>query len=259
MINTNENQEHLDYFKTFHEKDIAKAFFVDFTTGSEVSRKLYPDAKRKKNVGIVSNCLILWKKLGYIEVNNNLKITKDNENGTKYSQKMPHYRLNLKFFFDYASKVEFNKNEKEIIKFIFGFEDIRKKACLGKILVEGIENVLAEIFITSPKSDGGVARYFLTKYYGANLKRIVKQTGNQYIKNNLGSQANFKMLPKKEKEVFKSELIGFLKEDMGYIRNSWEDEIESIGNKILTLKNLNNYDSDFYWNIIMKDKTIVSS
>jgi len=254
MINAKDNKNQWDYFTVAHEKDIAKEFFIDFTTGSEVSRKLYPDAKRKKNVGIVSNCLILWKRLGYIEVNNDLKITKDNENGTKYSQKIPHYKLNLKLFFDYASRVEFNKNEKEMIKFIFSFYEIRKRACLGKSLVEGIENVLAEIFITSPKYDSGVARYFLTKYYGTNLKKIVKETGNQYIKNNLGSQANFEALPKKEKEKFKKKLVSFIKEDMSYIRNSWNDEIESIGSKILALKNLNNYDSDFYWNIIIKEK-----
>jgi len=256
MINTKDELKHLDYFRMSHEKDIAKAFFTDFTTGSEVSRKLYPNAKRKKNVGIVSNCLFLWKRIGYIEINNNLKITKDNEKGTKYSQKIPHYKLSLSFFFDYASKVEFNKNEKELIKFIFSIKEIRERACLGKSLIEGIENVLAEIFITSPKSDGGVSRYFLTKYYGTNLNKIVKETGNQYIKNNLGSQTNFKTLPKKEKETFKKEFIGFLKEDRGYIRNSWNDEIKSMGSKILTLKNLNNYDPDFYWNIIIKDKII---
>ena len=56
MINKKEDQTDLDYFRVPHEKDIAKEFFTKFTTGSEVSRKLYPNSKRKKNVGIVSNC-----------------------------------------------------------------------------------------------------------------------------------------------------------------------------------------------------------
>jgi hypothetical protein len=256
MINKKEDQTDLDYFRVPHEKDIAKEFFTKFTTGSEVSRKLYPNSKRKKNVGIVSNCLILWKKLGYIEINNNLKVEKDNQNGTKYSQKIPHYILNLNFFFDYAKKVDFNKNEKELIKSIFSFKELRERACRDKSLIEGIENVLAEIFLISPKNDAGVSRYFLSKFYGNNAKKIIKETGSLYIKENLGSLDKFKSLPKKEKDKFRRNLIKFIKRDASYIRNSWNDEIESIANKILSLKNLNNYESDFYWDIIKKDKLI---
>ena len=72
----------------------------------------------------------------------------------------------------------------------------------------------------------------------------------------MGSLDKFKSLPKKEKDKFRRNLIKFIKRDASYIRNSWNDEIESIANKILSLKNLNNYESDFYWDIIKKDKTI---
>ena len=132
---------------TTTQNDIAERFFLNFKTGSEISREKYPDSTRKKNVGIVSSLLSKFKKNGWIETRNEL-ISKVNKKGTKYKQKIPHYRLNLNFFFDYSKEkgVKFNEEEKKFLEFVFSYKNIREGVVNYEgNLIEGLKYVLRQL------------------------------------------------------------------------------------------------------------------
>src|SRR3990167_6638549 len=94
----------MNIIESITENRVAKEFFVNYTNTTDVSRKLYPNSfktkARRKNVGAVSSNFSKWRKLGYIEEKEILK-EKVNKKGTKYTQKLKVYRLNLKSFFEY--------------------------------------------------------------------------------------------------------------------------------------------------------------
>lgn len=165
---------------------IAKAFFLDFTNTTTVSKKIYPSLK-SKNAGAVSSSLSLWKKKGYIEEGRIVRDKINKKTRKKYTQALTAYKLNMVPYFDYAkeklnispeeklSRVEwltkleknrkdgekkkvreellkgleekeFNEIEKEILNYIFSFKELRKIACKDSNLFSGITRVLERIF-----------------------------------------------------------------------------------------------------------------
>lgn len=132
--------------KTDKQHRIAKELFLDYTTGQEISKRLYGTDKK---IGYVSDFISLLKKKGYIDEENKLK-QKKNKKGKIYSQKILKYRLNLKFFYDYVNKnVKLQDRLKPIEKRLIGiiFEDplYRKEACKYRFLHKGILDIMNKV------------------------------------------------------------------------------------------------------------------
>jgi len=149
------------------EHKIAKEFFLDYTTGAEISRKMYPNAfnPRKtrlpkiKNVGAVSGLFNKWKKAGYID-EKMIMIMKINKKGTEYFQKIPVYRLNLNPFFDNLKerKINLEEPQKGFLKLVFEIKE--------KDLRKDVYKMKDDLFFS--------INYVLTKYLIFNLKHKIK-------------------------------------------------------------------------------------
>jgi hypothetical protein len=172
---------------TISENKIAKEFFKKYTIGAEVSRILYPEScshySKNQNVGSVTRTLKKLKEAGYIEERIDM-IHKKSSKGVGFTQRTPHFRLNLKPFFEYANgkirkfrekeeikrknelakakdkkhkkvlrdlvrlvkEKEFNKKEEKFLEYIFELPKIREMACNRETLFDGIMGVLEKIF-----------------------------------------------------------------------------------------------------------------
>lgn len=153
--------------KTESENKIAKEFFKEFTTSSEVTRVLYPKSQNK-SVGIVTNNFNILKK--FMDKEEKLiykQHKKGKHKGESYPQKIPKYRLNLNFFFD--SRKEFNEIEKKIIEYIFENKDLREVICNSEYLTSGIEDVLKEIFL-GKETIFKVSENYLKSFFFRNKK-----------------------------------------------------------------------------------------
>jgi len=153
--------------RTNYENKVMKEFFVDYTNITDVCKKLHPNAFTSKNnkhipklktLGSVSNVFKKLKDAGYIEEQTKLK-QKVNKKGTKYSQPITAYRLNLNFFFDFANKKlplnqKLTKKEKKILNYLCSFQNIRKSICRNEDenLIVGIKRVLLKTVIKSPSA-----------------------------------------------------------------------------------------------------------
>src|SRR3989344_6604014 len=119
----------MDIMKTSVENKIAKEFFIDFSNTTLVSRKLYPYSEFKKNHRSVSRYASRWNKSGYLE-KGRIILDKINEGGTKYTQVIPSFKLNLNFYFDSVNNIlgknNFNSIEKKILNYIFSFKEVRE-------------------------------------------------------------------------------------------------------------------------------------
>ena len=140
-----------DLIRTETENRIAKEFFVDFTNTTTISNKLYPN-KKNKNVGIVTGLSANWSRANYIDIENKPKEKthlKGKNRGKKYLQKIPMYRLNLNFFFDYAESLKINlpKSQKDFINWIFEFKNFREGVYNREdTIIDSIINILNKIF-----------------------------------------------------------------------------------------------------------------
>lgn len=100
---------------TITENKIAREFFREYTTGAEVSRKLYPKScnhySKNNNIGSVTRFLSKMKSLGYIEEREDV-VHKKSSKGRKFIQRIPYFRLSLKPFFEYSDE-QIRKSRKE--------------------------------------------------------------------------------------------------------------------------------------------------
>lgn len=222
--------------RTATEQKIAKEFFLNYTTGSKVSKKLYPKSKNK-NVGIVSRCASKWSKAGYFD-EKPLFIEKLNKkSGKKYPQKIVGYRLNLNFYFDYVNKrlnlpvnekvrkiyhsisvgpkdskitksyknemskivkdKELNNIDKEIIEYIFSIKLSRVIASRTNRLYEGITRFLERIFFYQTDADSDAN---LESYF---RKGFFVKNKYKYIKSYRKDVIDFKKRIKRDKKAMR--------------------------------------------------------
>ncbi len=176
------------------ENRIAKEFFINYTNTTDVSKKLYPNSFKNKikNVGIVSRYFSNWKKQGYIEEKEIFK-EKISKKGTKYHQKIKAYRLNLNPFFEYFNeKLKLNREkdlpfknkrltfiEREILNYIFSFNETRAIIYKYDNLFEGMFNFLEKIFFYNMiLSNEGLHVEFAKGFFTKN-KKYVKRYRNE--------------------------------------------------------------------------------
>jgi hypothetical protein len=222
--------------RTPSEFRIAREFFLNYTTGSKVSRKLYPNSKNK-NVGIVSGCVSKWFKAGYLEEKPIFieKISK--KSGKKYPQKIIGYRLNLNFYFDIVNKKlnvpidskvrkiyrstsigpkdtkminsykkqlskmvkerKLSDINKEILDYIFSIKLSREIVSKSKDLVDGITRFLERIFFYQTESDSDEK---IESYFRKGF--FVKNKG-KYIKSYKKWETNYYRRAKGNKNAIK--------------------------------------------------------
>ncbi len=154
------------------DRKIAKAFFIDFKTISDVSRELYG----KKRVGFVSDHFKKWNNHGYFD-EKHVTIDKTSNKGKTFTQSFTGFRLNLKPYFEYIKEkanVSFNKVEREILEFIFSYKIVREIICRHSDLFEGTTIFLERTFLYKTDLDWphGVNQFFRKAYFVKNKKLI---------------------------------------------------------------------------------------
>ena len=206
--------------KTPANSKIAKTFFIDYRTISDVSQELYG----KKRIGFVSNYFKTWNDLKYLD-DKHITIDKKSSKGKEFTQAFTGYRLNLNPYFEYIkSKLkmpkkqklkrvgwlweraneemkkepefkkdmedllnelgekELNKTEKEIINYIFSFKEVREIVCRNDKLMEGITAFLERIFFYKTELDWphNLSHFFRKGFFIKN-KSYFKVTEEIYI------------------------------------------------------------------------------
>lgn len=161
------------------ENRIAKEFFLDFTTGAEVSRKLYPNSfkgsrlPKRKNVGIVSNFFKKWSESGFID-SKKASIEKISKNGKKFQSETAMYRLNLNFFYTYLDKklekYKLTQKEKKFLDFLFSYKEVRYLIYSYNNLLDGIMYFLERSFINENVGEEYLKAFFI-KYKAYDLKK----------------------------------------------------------------------------------------
>lgn len=176
-------------------RKIAKEFFLNFTTATKVSKKLYPKLWEKHlskrgikksswSVPYVNKFYNIWrnKELKFMDTK------KEKETIMQYGKKVKHtytyYRLNLEPFF-YSTNKKFKKDkftpeEKEIINYIFNFPQIRKRVCEKDSIFEGIRTVLIELFLIQEFMKNELLGYYFIRLF--NLYKF-KDLQDKGIKN----------------------------------------------------------------------------
>lgn len=160
------------------ENEIAREFFVDFDNTTDVSKKIRPNGKFKKNTRSVSRYFSKWNKLGYLDYKRIIK-DKVNSKGTKYFQTINTYRLNLNFYFDYTQKIlkseKFNSVEKKILNYIFSHKEVRKIVYKHDKIIPGINSFLSRIFLSRDVFDHNVLGMEFIKGFLVKNKRYLKK------------------------------------------------------------------------------------
>lgn len=181
----------INLIRTKNEMRIAKEFFLNYSSITDISKKLYPNAfkNKTKSVGAVSTPFSKWQDAGYIEVKTGIRrcISKK---GKKFPKKVDIFRLNLNPFFEYIDnllqyytenkeklriyygleKYKLKPLEKEIINYIFNSKFLRELACEEANLFKGIFKLLQKIFL----SDVNLGNNFIISFFCTYKKRLKK-------------------------------------------------------------------------------------
>ena len=228
----NKKDKAISFMESNLGKKIAKEFFLDYTTATKVSKKLYPKLWKKhfskrgrKNgswsVPYVNKFFNIWKdkKLGFMDNK------KEKETIIQYGKRVKHtythYRLNLEpFFYSVNKKLKgkdkFTQEEKEIINYIFSFPQIRKRVCEKDSLFEGIKTVLIELFLIQEFMKGELLGYYLVRLFHLYKLKGLQEKGIKSISKKLKftkeNEINFHKLCKNQQHEITRKiaiLIGF--------------------------------------------------
>ncbi len=179
----------MNVIRTPNEHRIAKELFRDYTTSTAISKKLYPwvfSSKAKigksKNLGVVSKVFSDIQKTGFLE-SKKIFINKKYKNGKTYTQTFLGYRLNLNIFYEYSkdkfkdrkSKFnQFNVVEKNILNYIFSFQEVREIVTKYENLFDGITSFLERIFFYKSDTDWPhkISDFFRKGFFVKNKKYI---------------------------------------------------------------------------------------
>ena len=134
-------------FNTEFRQEVAKAFFVNFISVKDVSKRFYPwryeNIKKKGNATEIETPFREWRKSGYIEEKIILK-HKKNKFGTKYTQEIEGFRLNLNPFFEIAKSKLIDVRAKEEQMWTRKLKRLQKSNRSVKIKLKHSENIFME-------------------------------------------------------------------------------------------------------------------
>ncbi len=197
----------LQKIQTLETMKIAKLFFYIYLTPSIVTRILYPIAykriKEKNQQGFVMpsirDCLEEWKKEGFIEKSEiKLPFRVEKKRGKPYFLENYGYRLNLEPLYRYCKenhKIEFTKEEKDILDKRIGLEVMRKR-----------------IFREYPNEDiiNAMLKFYLKEYGIAHIEILDKKQRELLEALEKKVEKDLKLIEKQEKHKSSKKKIPFV-------------------------------------------------
>ncbi len=146
-------------------KKIARAFFLEFITPTDVTKREYPNAYKMRTIkkrgsfviSQVSKRFNHWKKEGFLDESKyKLPRSIEKKKGKNYTLWFYGYRLNLKPLFKYCNDqgVNFTEDEKYFINELLGSSQIRKNI-LKENQGEDVINAILKYYVKNT-----IMRYF---------------------------------------------------------------------------------------------------
>lgn len=171
-------------------KEIARAFFLTYTTPSSVTKEIYKDAWEMRNEGsqksfvmpIIQNYLFEWKRKRFIETSRiKIPIKVERKKGKPYNLHSEGYLMNLEpiYMFCKEKGVEFTDKEKQFLNLNLLSEHIRKE-----ILEENTKDDIINATLKYYVKNTIMKYFFLLRDVRENKKKYKKQTAKAEKINN---------------------------------------------------------------------------
>jgi len=125
----------MDIINKSSQLKIAREFFRDYNTATDVSKILYPNGNFKKSIGTVTRCVDKWTRKKYFE--EGFKEIEVKSKRINFKRKIPAIRLNLNPYFEYISdklKIPISKNT-EVLTNKIKFEKERLKIIENELFI----------------------------------------------------------------------------------------------------------------------------